>query len=154
MNVLSRRLMVAGVVALAIMTTAQSQTPAGPTFQMTEKYFKNVKVLTGIPVDEFMGTMGLFSAALSYCCGDCHKGAGTDNPDWAADPPRKIVARQMAAMVKKINKENFGGGQAVTCWTCHRGSPDPAVTPSLDTIYGEPLSFPADGVGSAKSGGP
>ena len=27
--------------------------------------FKNVQVLKGIPVDEFMGTMGLFSAALS-----------------------------------------------------------------------------------------
>ncbi len=38
--------------------------------------------------------MGLFSAALSYCCGDCHTGAGTDNPDWAADPPRKLMARR------------------------------------------------------------
>src|SRR5579863_1878018 len=136
-----------------VMTLGQAQTPAGPTFQMSEKYFKNVKVLTAIPVDEFMGTMGLFSAALSYCCGDCHVGAGTDNPDWASDKnPRKVVARRMAAMVKEINKANFAGGNRVTCWTCHRGSPNPAVTPSIDTIYGEPLQFPPDNILAAKPG--
>src|ERR1700674_1763433 len=112
-----------------------AQTPVLPTAK-SGTYFKNVKALTDIPVDEFMGTMGLFSAALSYCCGDCHTGAGTDNPKWEADPPRKIMARRMTQMVKAINKDNFGGGQSVTCWTCHRGSPGPAVTPSLDTIYG------------------
>src|SRR6202167_1337498 len=133
---------------------AQTPAPAGPKIQMTQDYFKNVKVLTGIPVDEFMGTMGLFSAALSYCCGDCHTGAGTDNPQWEADPPRKVMARRMAAMVKAINKDNFGGGNSVTCWTCHRGSPSPSVTPSIAPIYGEPLAFPADTVVTAKSGVP
>jgi len=161
MKVPSKRLMVTSaaaglVIALPFgsMTFGQNQAPAGPRLQMTQDYFKNVKVLTGIPVDEFMGTMGLFSAALSYCCGDCHTGAGTDNPDWAADPPRKVIARRMAAMVKAINKDNFGGGNAVTCWTCHRGSPAPSVTPSIDTIYGEPLPFPSDVLISAKSGAP
>lgn len=155
----SKRLTVTGVVACLCATApfgaksfAQNAAPAGPKIEMTQNYFKNVKVLTGIPVDEFMGTMGLFSAALSYCCGDCHTGAGTDNPDWAADPPRKLIARRMAAMVKAINKDNFGGGNQVTCWTCHRGSPDPAVTPSIDTIYGEPLAFPSDTLVAAKAG--
>lgn len=157
----SKRLIVTGTVAclgvalpLGVKIFAQNPTPAGPKLEMSQTYFKNVKVLTNIPVDEFMGTMGLFSAALSYCCGDCHTGAGTDNPDWAADPPRKVVARRMAAMVKAINKDNFGGGNLVTCWTCHRGSPEPSVTPSLDTIYGEPLAFPSDTIVSAKSGVP
>jgi hypothetical protein len=141
-------------VVLPFANTAFAQTQnAALTPQMSEKAFKNVKVLTGIPVDEFMGTMGLFSAALSYCCGDCHTGAGGDNPDWAGDKnPRKVIARQMAAMVKTINKQNFGGGQQVTCWTCHRGSPNPAVTPSIDTIYGEPLQFASDVILEAKPG--
>ncbi len=159
MTVRSKRLIGAGVVAclgaalpFGVKIFAQNPAPAGPKLEMSQTYFKNVKVLTGIPVDEFMGTMGLFSAALSYCCGDCHTGAGTDNPDWAADPPRKVIARRMAAMVKAINKDNFGGGNAVTCWTCHRGSPDPSVTPSLDTIYGEPLPFPSDTIVAAKPG--
>src|SRR5579863_3246235 len=121
MKVASKRLMVTGAVAwLGTAFLAQGQNQAGPKFQMSEQAFKNVKVLTGIPVDEFMGTMGLFSAALSYCCGDCHTGAGTDNPQWEADPPRKIMARRMAAMVKAINKDNFGNQNQVTCWTCHR----------------------------------
>src|SRR3974377_1199164 len=58
--------------------------------QMSEAAFKNIQVLKGIPVDEFMGTMGLFSAALTVCGGDCHTGAGTDHPQWDADPPRKV----------------------------------------------------------------
>src|SRR5580698_2273948 len=159
MTVRSKRLTAIGAVAclgaalpFGIKLFAQTPAPAGPKIQMTQDYFKNVKVLTGIPVDEFMGTMGLFSAALSYCCGDCHTGAGTDDPKWEADPPRKIMARRMAAMVKAINKDNFGGTNSVTCWTCHRGSPSPAVTPSIDTIYGEPLAFPPDAVIPAKSG--
>lgn len=165
MTVRSKRWIIAGTVACAAAalpfgakifaqnTRVQNSAPAGPKMEMSDKYFKNVKVLTNIPVDEFMGTMGLFSAALSYCCGDCHTGAGTDNPDWASDKnPRKVVARRMAAMVKEINRANFGGGNQVTCWTCHRGSPAPAVTPSIDTIYGEPLSFPPDNVITAKPG--
>src|ERR1700746_1615758 len=145
MKVFSTGVIVVGAAALlgAVLphgVLAQAQNAAAPQIQMSEKAFKNVTALKGIPVDEFMGTMRLFSAALSYCCGDCHTGAGGDNPNWAADPPREIMARRMAAMMQQINKTNFGGSEAVTCWTCHRGSPDPAVTPSLDTIYGEPLA--------------
>ena len=34
------------------------------------RVFRNVKVLTGIPVDEFMATMGFFSASLGMTCTD------------------------------------------------------------------------------------
>src|SRR5262245_32187551 len=108
---------------------AQAQAPAAGRPQMAEEAFKNIQVLKGIPVDEFMGTMGLFSAALSVCCGDCHQGAGTSNPKWEADPPRKQTARRMVQMVNNINRDNFGGRQVVTCWTCHRGSQRPSATP-------------------------
>ena len=112
--------------------------------QMSEAAFKNIRVLKGIPVDEFMGTMGLFSAALSFCCKDCHVGAGTSDPHWEADPPRKVTARRMVQMVNTINQQNFAGRQVVTCWTCHRGSQNPAATPPLDTIYGTPTFTPTD----------
>lgn len=133
---------------------AFAQAPAAPRPQMSEQAFKNIQVLKGIPVDEFMGTMGLFSAALSVCCGDCHVGAGGDNPDWAADPPRKKIARRMVQMVTAINKENFNGAEKVTCWTCHRGVSDPSVTPSIDTIYSEPVIPPPDILKTATSGVP
>src|SRR6266702_8373419 len=126
------------------MALAQGQAPAAARPQMSEEAFKNIQVLKGIPVDEFMGTMGLFSAALTVCCGDCHTGAGGSNPKWEADPPRKQIARRMIQMVNTINRDNFNGRQVVTCWTCHRGNSSPAVTPSIDSIYGEPNVAPSD----------
>src|SRR4051812_7165414 len=117
-------------------------TPATP--QMSDKVFKNVQVLKGIPVDEFMGTMGVFTTSLSLCCGNCHTGAGTSNPKWEDDPPRKKTARAMIAMVQDINKTRFGGRQVVTCWTCHRGQLSPSVTPPLDFAYGEAVVSPPD----------
>jgi photosynthetic reaction center cytochrome c subunit len=124
---------------------AQSQAQTSSKPEMSDAAFKNIQVLKGIPVDEFMGTMGLFSAALSVCCGDCHVNAGTDHPDWAADPPRKRIARQMVTMVSAINRDNFRGRQVVTCWTCHRGAQSPATTPPLDTIYNNaPVFMPPD----------
>jgi photosynthetic reaction center cytochrome c subunit len=112
--------------------------------ERSEQHFLNIQVLKGIPVDEFMGTMGLFSAALSFCCKDCHTGAGTANPKWEDDPPRKVTARRMAQMVSKLNQESFNGRQVVTCWTCHRGSPSPAITPPMDTVYGDSVFTPTD----------
>jgi len=115
---------------------AQSAAPEKPL--MAEQVFKNVRVLKGIPVDDFMETMGLISAALSFDCSDCHENAGTDKVDWAKDTPRKVIARTMVTMVANINKNSFGGREAVTCWTCHRNRDKPLVTPSFETIYGEP----------------
>ena len=40
----------------------------GARVPMAEEVFKNIQVLKGIPVDEFMGTMGFFSAALGMNC--------------------------------------------------------------------------------------
>src|ERR1700747_2514135 len=46
---------------------AQQTTSAG--VQATsDKVFKNVQVLKGIPVDDFMGTMGIMCAALGFDC--------------------------------------------------------------------------------------
>jgi len=120
--------------------------------QMADDVFKNIKVLKGLTVDEFMGTMGLFSAALNVCCGDCHVGAGGSNPQWDKDPPRKLVARHMVDVMNKINKESFGGRQVVTCWTCHRGTTPPATTPAIDAIYSDPVPTYPDVLPKASAG--
>src|SRR5262245_37369393 len=120
-------------------TTPQAARGSAERPQMSEEVFKNVTVLTGIPVDEFMGTMGLFSAALSMCCGECH-----DNEHFEVDTPRKRTARRMTTMVKEINRANFNGRQVVTCWTCHRNRDKPVVTPTLDFVYGEASPEPDD----------
>jgi hypothetical protein len=117
-------------------TAAQPAAPEKPL--LAEQVFKNIQVLKGIPVDDFMETMGIMTAALQFDCSDCHTGAGTDKVDWAADTPRKLMARRMVLMVAAINKEHFKGIQMVTCWTCHRNRDRPLVTPTMETIYGTP----------------
>jgi len=44
----------------------------------------------------------------------------------------------MVVMVNAINKADFGGERKITCYTCHRGSQRPEVTPSLAEQYGTP----------------
>src|SRR5580700_11675581 len=132
------------VVALLGAGLAVAQTAAPQKPLMSDQVFKNVRALKGIPVDDFMETMGLISAALSFDCSDCHTNAGTDKVDWAADTPRKVIARTMVNMVSTINKNNFGGRQAVTCWTCHRNRDKPLVTPTMETIYSMPNLEPDD----------
>jgi hypothetical protein len=128
-------LLAAGVYAQA----RPSGQPGDQRPQLSEEAFKNVRVLRGIPVKEFMGTMGFFSASLALNCTDCHGGASaSDWANYAIDTPLKNRARQMMAMVKSINDANFGGRPYVTCYTCHRGSQRPKVIPSLAVQYGEP----------------
>jgi hypothetical protein len=105
---------------------------------MSDQAFKNIQVLKGIPVDDFMGTMGIMTAALGFDCSECHQAAGTDKVDWAFDTPRKRTARRMVEMVATINRTNFGGRQLVTCWSCHRGRDRPVTTPAMDAVYGTP----------------
>src|ERR1700733_15337444 len=90
---------------------------------LAEQAFKNVKVLKGIPVGEFMDTMGFFAASLGLNCVFCHVSESLENWDkFAEDVPRKNVARQMILMVNDINKRDFGGRRALTCFSCHRGA--------------------------------
>jgi hypothetical protein len=132
---------VAGLIRVAL---AAAPAPAQATPLMAEQVFKNVQALKGIPVDDFLQTMGLMAAALQFDCSDCHVGAGTDKVDWAADTPRKRMARTMVNMVADINRNNFGGRQMVTCWTCHRNRDKPLATPVMSTIYGMPAFEPDD----------
>ena len=105
---------------------AGGQAGPEPKPQMAEEVFKNVQVLRGIPVDEFMATMGFIAASLSLNCLDCHtQDSGRDPAKYADDTPIKQTARRMLLMVKQINAQNFGGVRTVTCYTCHRGDPHP-----------------------------
>ena len=106
---------------------------------LAEEVFKNIQVLKGIPVDEFMSTMGIFSAALGMSCENCHAADDRDWANYAGDnTPKKRTARGMVMMMAAINKNYFGGRQVVTCYSCHRGGDHPKTTPNLDTIYGHP----------------
>ena len=89
--------------------------------QMSETYFKNVQVLKGIPVDEFMDVMGMFSSSLGFDCASCHdEGLYTDRAAFAITTPLITRARQMVLMMNTINNNFFKGEKRVTCFTCHR----------------------------------
>jgi hypothetical protein len=99
---------------------------------LAEEVFKNIQVLKGIPVNEFMETMGFFSAATGLNCVDCHVADSLQNwAKFADDVPAKRTARTMVQMVNSINRANFGGSRALTCYSCHRGAPKPKTVPSL-----------------------
>jgi len=114
-----------------------------PRPQMAEEVFKNVQVLKGIPVDEFMDTMGMFSAALSLNCIDCHTAESVGTWDRFADEtPLKQTARRMVQMVNEINRANFKGVRSVTCYTCHHGDLRPRMVPNLAAQYATPVEDP------------
>ena len=130
-----------------------------PKPQMAEDVFKNIQVLKGMSVNEFMETMGFFSASTLLNCADCHtKESSGSWEKYADDTPLKQTARRMVVMMRGINQASFGGRQAVTCYTCHRGDERPKVIPNLTEMYSTPpLPEPdqilkqADGAPSADS---
>src|SRR5437899_9941147 len=134
-----RRLLIIGVWTLLALSPARGQAATQQEPLMAEDVFKNVQALKGIPVNQFMETMGFFSAALGYNCTNCHGEEVLGNWEkYADDIPVKRTARRMIQVVNTINKDLFGGREAVTCYTCHRGSPSPKLVPSLLEQYSEP----------------
>ncbi|MEQ1884388.1 MAG: photosynthetic reaction center cytochrome c subunit family protein [Bryobacteraceae bacterium] len=124
--------------------------------QLAEEVFKNVTVLKGLSADDFLGTMGVFSAALGISCEDCHKADDTKWEGLAVDNPMKNRARGMVRMMAALNKQFFGGRQMVTCYTCHRGNESPRVTSSLVRLYGttpetEPITVIAQAPNAPKA---
>jgi photosynthetic reaction center cytochrome c subunit len=147
MKVGSRRMIfgVIGMLAVCLLGVALARGQAGqaPRPQMAEEVFKNVQVLKGIPVDEFMDTMGMFAASLSLNCIDCHVSESVGSWEKFADEtPLKRTARTMALMVNAINKDHFKGVRSVSCYTCHRGDLRPKVVPSLVVQYSAPVEDP------------
>ena len=127
------------LVALSLfvaVVSAQTVTPAAQEKpQMSEEVFKNIQVLKGIPVKEFMNTMGFFSASTGLNCIDCHSPQSEDLAGYAIDTPRKQTARRMVLMVRQLNESQFGGRRLVTCYTCHRANDRAEAVPSLLDQY-------------------
>src|SRR5262252_3186082 len=98
------------VVSLVGWVYAQGQAAQAARPQMSEEVFKDIRVLKGIPVDEFMDVMGMFSASLGYCCTDCHVKEAVGNVGaFAQQTPKIQIARRMITMVNTLNTASFGG---------------------------------------------
>jgi len=132
-----------GVCLLGAVLTAR-QAPPQEAPLMAEEFFEDVRVLQGIPVDEFLDTMGMFSAATGLNCTDCHVDeSGGSWPRYADDTELKTTSRAMVAIMTAINKQYFAGRQGVTCYSCHSGTRRPTAVPNLAVQYdADPLLEP------------
>ena len=98
-----------------------------------EKVFKNITIpmLKGGPAGRLLAVMEFgFARSLGVNCTHCHV------PEkWEAeDKPQKQIARDMSAMVARINGEMLKGiknlssaNPTINCTTCHRGEIKPAL---------------------------
>ncbi len=119
--------------------TAPPAKAKGAQFAWPER-MKNAQVLPAdIGADRLRDAMRHFAMALGVRCAFCHvgpEGAPLDQLDFASDDnPHKNVARGMMLMSASLNEQSlpaFEGLDApqVTCFTCHRGSTEPALQPT------------------------
>ena len=86
------------------------------------KNLKVLKVTTGQEVGQIMRT---FTVGLGVQCVYCHV-AGNYASD---DNPKKDVARHMITMTQVLNGNFSEGKLRVSCYTCHRGEPEPKTAP-------------------------
>lgn len=109
--------------------------------QLAENFFKNVQVLKGITVDEFMDTMGMFTASAGKCCSGCHNPTvlTESREGFSENTPMVRKTRQMITMMNDINRTSFGGRKRVTCFTCHAGNSNPERVPNLAVMNGAPV---------------
>lgn len=122
---------------------------------LAEQAFKNIQLLRGVPVDEFLETMGFFAASTGMNCTECHsEESGGNWAKYADDTPLKQRARMMILMVTTLNRGSFGGKRMVTCWTCHRGTRTPRVIPDLSIQYSDMPEAEPDEIMAQTSGGP
>ena len=132
---------VCGVCLLGSVLTAR-QAPPQETPLLAEQFFEDVQVLKGLPVDEFLDTMGMFSAATGLNCTDCHvEESGGSWERYADDTQLKTTSRAMVGIMTAINRQYFGARQGVTCYSCHNGNRRPKTVPSLAVQYAvDPLN--------------
>lgn len=90
--------------------------------------YKNVQVLNDLNVAEFTRLMVSITNWVSpeQGCAYCHQGAEFESDALYT----KRVARSMLQMTRHINSQwkNHVAETGVTCYTCHRGKPQPEYT--------------------------
>lgn len=120
---------------------AQAATSMKP--KMAEEEFKNIKVLKGVPAEQVFPAMQFITISLGVECQFCHvQGADGKMQFDKDDKKNKETARKMMEMMFAINKDNFEGHREVTCYSCHRGNPEPMGTPAVMTVDSKPEANP------------
>jgi len=88
-----------------------------------ETVFRNIELLRGKPASRLPGMMSALTGLLGVTCTTCHVPGRFESEELAA----KRTARQHFRMQAALNQEYFGGTNAISCWTCHRGAAKPPI---------------------------
>jgi photosynthetic reaction center cytochrome c subunit len=135
-------------------STTASQAANAPGPKTAEQQFKNIQTLKGIPADQLIPAMQFITASLGVECEFCHVQGAFEKDD----KKPKQTTRKMMEMMFAINKDNFEGHREVTCYSCHRGSPDPVAMPPVMTAEFKPANNDAkkseEGTETKETSGP
>lgn len=101
------------------------QSSAGESGKTAEQVYKNIQILKGVPAGQVIPAMQFITASLGVECSYCHVEGHFEKDD----KKPKQVARNMMQMMFALNKDNFEGHREVTCYSCHRGAPNPLTIP-------------------------
>jgi hypothetical protein len=103
--------------------------------------FKNLQVLKDIPPDQLIPAMQFISALLGVECKFCHVRDAFDKDDKQS----KQTARRMIQMMVGLDRDQFHGERAVTCYTCNRGSVKPVgLKPLMAELKMQPGVYSVD----------
>jgi photosynthetic reaction center cytochrome c subunit len=126
---------------------APPQSGTSPSAKTAEQVYKNIEVLKGVPASQVIPAMQFITASLGVECTFCHVEGHLEKDD--KEP--KQIARDMMQMTFALNKNNFQGHRDVTCYSCHRGAPNPLTIPVVGN-ESHPNPAPA-GAGADNTGG-
>jgi photosynthetic reaction center cytochrome c subunit len=122
----------AGLATILALTFAGARAQSGaaqaaPEVKKASEQFKNIQILKDMPADQLIPAMQFISASLGVECETCHVQGAFEKDD----KQPKLFARKMMQMTMDINKNNFNGNRAVTCYSCHRGAEQPVPVPAI-----------------------
>lgn len=131
------------IILFAFMTAGRFPLRAGALFdkpeeKTVEQVRKNIQVLKGLPASQLIPVMDYVAASLGVRCDHCHSLDSTNQGFEKDDLKPKGTARKMMQMVMDLNAKNFGGRVAVSCYTCHHGSPEPAKMIPVPRPFAKP----------------
>ena len=117
----------AGKIKAAMDDAPAAQSSTADSAKTAEQVYKNIQILKGVPADQIIPAMQFISTSLGVECTFCHVEGHLEKDD----KKPKQVARDMMQMMFAFNKNNFEGHREVTCYSCHRGAPNPVSTPNV-----------------------
>jgi photosynthetic reaction center cytochrome c subunit len=124
---------------------AAPQSSANESGKAAEQVYKNIEALKGVLAGQVIPAMQFITASLGVQCTFCH----VEDHFEKDDKKPKQVARDMMQMTFALNKNNFEGHRDVTCYSCHRGAPNPLTIP---VVGGESQPNPGAAAANAANG--